>query len=173
MPKVSSYHSAPHSIKTNVKQVPRHERQYLCPVDGCVFVCAVSSILLRHKRKVHISPIACDLCEYTTPEQYNLKRHKKTRHSTINPKNDLTLPYDPFNLCNFKDDFILSYDPKDDFALPCNLCNFKDDLALPYDPKDDFALPYNMCNFKDDFALPCDFCDSKNNDYWWLDYLLN
>ena len=164
MPKVSSYSGEPISNKTHDKQVPKHERQYLCPVDGCVFVCAVSSILLRHKRKVHTPPVACDMCNYTTSDLHNLKRHKKVRHSTLNPKDDFRLPGDQYN---FKDDFDLQCNLKDDFDLQCNL-------------KDDFGLPGDQYNFKDDFGLPGDqynlgdlSCDMCTPDYWWLDYLLN
>ena len=56
------------------------EQKYICSVHGCVFMCTASHILLRHKRKVHLPKLVCDMCTYSSTEPHNLKRHKKTKH---------------------------------------------------------------------------------------------
>ena len=118
------------------------EQKYICSVHGCVFMCAASHLLLRHKRKVHLPRLECDMCTYSSTEPYNLKRHKKTKHAT------------PTLLsCN-------SYTPENHLDLMCNPYEFCDSYTLE-NHLDLSYYPYESAN--------CSHMNYGETDYWWLD----
>ncbi len=97
------------------------EQKYICSVHGCVFMCTASHILLRHKRKVHLPKLECDMCSYSSSEPHNLKRHKKTKHIPCNSSDPLDLPRNSYTPENYLD---LSYYPYESANCSHNPMNY-------------------------------------------------
>ena len=165
MSKMSNVDDKPSALansKIHAVQPIANKHQYICSVHGCVFMCTTSHLLLRHKRKAHLPHLNCDMCSYSSSESYNLKRHKKTKHSagllecdmcsgdsynlkrhkkSKHPNDDLEGSNNPYELCNPKDDLEVSNNLYESFN-PYNLRNFKDNLETSFNP-------YELCNYTD------------------------
>ena len=129
------------------------EQKYICSVHGCVFMCTASHILLRHKRKVHLPKLVCDMCTYSSTEPHNLKRHKKTKHIPCNsytPEKHLDLMRNPYTPENHLD---LMCNP---YELFCNSYTPENYLDLSYYPYESANCSHNPINYVE-------------TDYWWLD----
>ena len=125
------------------------EQKYICSVHGCVFMCTASHILLRHKRKVHLPKLVCDMCTYSSTEPHNLKRHKKTKHIPCNSSDPLDLPCNSYTLKNHLDLMCNPYEF-------CNSCTLENHLDLSYYPYESANCSHNLINYGE-------------TDYWWLD----
>lgn len=157
---MSKVDNIPNVLFSNKIRDIQPEQKYICSVHGCVFMCTASHILLRHKRKVHLPKLECDMCSYSSSEPHNLKRHKKTKHIPCNSANNLDLPYTPENNLN----------------LSCNPYTLENHLDLSCNPYE-FCNPYTLFEHLDLSCNPYKYADCSHNpinypetDYWWLDF---